>query len=155
MTPPLGMGLKRKQSPPPVAVSVFEGESFLFNYQKEFLQMLWSGLLVKISNTSVNFLSSIEDDVYLILESMKSFHKFDVSTVEESLNTFFVKVRTYDEARSLSSEKLSRSLHEQQLKEAKAHLQDVEAKASEKAFEIQSPMDELEHIEKEIVVLKG
>ncbi|KAL0299015.1 UNVERIFIED_CONTAM: hypothetical protein Sradi_6561300 [Sesamum radiatum] len=155
MTPPLGMGLKRKQSSPPAAVSVLKGESFLFNYQKEFLQRLWSGLIVKISNTPVDFLSSIEDDVYLILESMKSFQKFDVSKVEESLNMFFAKVRAYDEARSLSSEKLSQSLHEQQLKEVKARLQDVQAKASEEASEIQSVMDELEHVEEDIAVLKG
>ncbi|KAL0297813.1 UNVERIFIED_CONTAM: hypothetical protein Sradi_6833400 [Sesamum radiatum] len=86
---------------------------------------------------------------------MKSFQKFDVLKVEESLNTVFAKVRIYDEARSLSSEKLFRSLHEQQLKEAKARLQDVQAKVSEEASEIQSAMDELEHIEKDIVVLKG
>ncbi|KAL0300052.1 UNVERIFIED_CONTAM: hypothetical protein Sangu_3142700 [Sesamum angustifolium] len=138
MTPPLGMGHRRKQSPPPAAMSVFKCESFLFNYQKEFLQRLWSGLLVKISNTPVDFLSSIEDDVYLILESMKSFQKFDVSKVDESLNAFFAKVRAYDEVRSLSSEKLSRSLHEQQLKEVKARLQDVQ-----------------EHVEEDIAVLKG
>ncbi|KAK4396421.1 hypothetical protein Sango_1478700 [Sesamum angolense] len=155
MTPPLGMGLKRKQSSPPAAVSVLKGESFLFNYQKEFLQRLWSGLIVKISNTPIDFLSSIEDDVHLILESMKSFQKFDISKVEESLNMFFAKVRAYDEARSLSSEKLSQSLHKQQLKEVKARLQDVQAKASEEASEIQSVMDELEHVEEDIAVLKG
>ncbi|KAK4397712.1 hypothetical protein Sango_1246700 [Sesamum angolense] len=87
-TPPLGMKLKRKQTLPPAAMSVFE-------------------------------------------------------------------VRAYDEARSLFSEKLSRSLHEQQLEKAKACLQDVQAKASEEASEVQSAMDELEHIEKEIVALKG
>ncbi|KAL0307147.1 UNVERIFIED_CONTAM: hypothetical protein Sradi_6132000 [Sesamum radiatum] len=32
MTPQLGMGLRRKQSSPPAAVSVLKGESFLFNY---------------------------------------------------------------------------------------------------------------------------
>ncbi|KAL0394752.1 UNVERIFIED_CONTAM: hypothetical protein Slati_4441400 [Sesamum latifolium] len=149
------MGLKRKQLPRPPVVSVFEGESFLFNHQKEFLQRLWSYLLVKVSNISVDFLSSIEDDVYLILESMKSFHKFDITKVEESLNIFFVKVRAYDEARSLSSQKLSRSLHEQHIKEAKDWLQDVKAKASEEASKVQSTMEELEHIEKEIVALKG
>ncbi|KAL0387480.1 UNVERIFIED_CONTAM: hypothetical protein Sradi_2629800 [Sesamum radiatum] len=154
MTPPLRMGIKRKQYPPLVAVSVFEGESFLFNYQKEFIQRFWTGLLVKISSTPVDVLSSIEDDVYLILKSMKSFQKFEVLKTEESLNTFFAKVCAYDEARSLSSEKLSRSLHKQQLKEAEAHLQDVQAKASEEASEIQSTMDEPEHIEKNIVVLK-
>ncbi|KAL0284684.1 UNVERIFIED_CONTAM: hypothetical protein Scaly_2841700 [Sesamum calycinum] len=147
-TPALGMRLKRKQYLPPTVVSIFEDESFLFNYQKEFLQKLWSGLLVKISNTPVDFLSSIEDDVYLILESMKSFHTF---RFDESLNTFFVKVRAYDQARSLFYEKLSRSLHEQQLKEAKAHLQDVQVKASKEASEVQLAIDELEDIEKEIV----
>ncbi|KAL0313230.1 UNVERIFIED_CONTAM: hypothetical protein Sradi_5722300 [Sesamum radiatum] len=39
MIPPFGMG-KGKQLPRPPAVSVFEGESFLFNHQKEFLQKL-------------------------------------------------------------------------------------------------------------------
>ncbi|KAK4381667.1 hypothetical protein Sango_2944800 [Sesamum angolense] len=127
MTPPLGMGLRRKQSPPPAAVSVLK----------------------------VDFLSSIEDDVYLILESMKSFQKFDVSKVEESLNMFFAKVHAYNEARSLSSKKLSQSQHEQQLKEVKARLQVVQAKANEKSSEIQSAMDELEHVEADIAVLKG
>ncbi|KAL0355847.1 UNVERIFIED_CONTAM: hypothetical protein Sradi_4031600 [Sesamum radiatum] len=43
------------------------------------------------------------------------------------------EVRAYDEARSLSSHKLSRSLHEQHIKEAKDRLQDVQAEASEGA----------------------
>ncbi|KAL0420446.1 UNVERIFIED_CONTAM: hypothetical protein Slati_3067500 [Sesamum latifolium] len=154
-TPPFGMGLKGKQLPQPPAVSVLEGESFLFSHHKEFLQKMWSDLLVKISNTPVDFLLSIEDDVSFILESMKNFHKFDITKVEKSLNTFFVKVRAYDEAMSLSSQNLSRSLHEQYLNKAKAHLQDVQAKASEGASKVQSIMDELEHIEKEIVALKG
>ncbi|KAL0446359.1 UNVERIFIED_CONTAM: hypothetical protein Slati_1763800 [Sesamum latifolium] len=109
---------------------------------------------MKISNTPVDFLSSIEGDVYLILESMKSFHKFDIMKMEESLNIFF-KVRAYDEARSLSSQKLSRSLHEKHLKEARARLQVVQAKASEGASKVQSIVDEREHAEKEIVALKG
>ncbi|KAL0313205.1 UNVERIFIED_CONTAM: hypothetical protein Sradi_5719800 [Sesamum radiatum] len=124
---PFGMELNGKQLPQPPAVSVFE----------------------------VDFLSSIEDDVYLILKSMKSFQKFDITKVEESLTTFFVKVRAYDEVRSLSSHKLSRSLHVQRLKEAEDRLQDVEAKASEGASKAQSIMDELEQVEKGIVALKG
>ncbi|KAL0411691.1 UNVERIFIED_CONTAM: hypothetical protein Slati_3758800 [Sesamum latifolium] len=153
--PPFGMGLKGKQLPQPPAVSVLEGERFLFSHHKGFLQKMRSDLLVKISNALVDFLSSIEDDVSLILESMKNFHKFDITKVEESLNTFFVKVHAYDEARSLSSQKLSRSLHEQHLKESKARLQDVQSKASEGASKVQSIVDELEHVEKEIVALKG
>ncbi|KAL0446205.1 UNVERIFIED_CONTAM: hypothetical protein Slati_1748400 [Sesamum latifolium] len=60
----------------------------------------------------------------------------------------------YDEARSLSSEKLSKSLLEQQLKEAKDHLRDAQIKASEEASKVQSTMTKLEHIEKEIIDLK-
>ncbi|KAL0355647.1 UNVERIFIED_CONTAM: hypothetical protein Sradi_4011600 [Sesamum radiatum] len=86
---------------------------------------------------------------------MKSFQKFDVTKVEESLNMFFVKVHTYDEARSLSSHKLSRSFHEQHLKEPEDRLQNIQAKASEGASKAQSIMDKLEHVDKEIVVLKG
>ncbi|KAK4409601.1 hypothetical protein Sango_0033100 [Sesamum angolense] len=41
------------------------------------------------------------------------------------------------------------------LKEVKARLQDVQAKASEEASEIQSVMDELEHVEEDIAVWKG
>ncbi|KAL0405631.1 UNVERIFIED_CONTAM: hypothetical protein Slati_3877000 [Sesamum latifolium] len=67
----------------------------------------------------------------------------------------FVKVRAYDEARSLSSQKLSRSLHEQHLKEARARLQNVQVKASEGASKVQPIVDELEYVEKEIVALKG
>ncbi|KAL0402720.1 UNVERIFIED_CONTAM: hypothetical protein Slati_4301900 [Sesamum latifolium] len=80
--------------------------------------------------------------------------EFDI-TVEESLNTFFVKVRAYDEARSLSSQKLSRSLHEQHLKEAKARLQDVQAKASEGASKVQSIMTSWSMLRRKIVALKG
>ncbi|KAL0302268.1 UNVERIFIED_CONTAM: hypothetical protein Sangu_3109700 [Sesamum angustifolium] len=54
------------------------------------------------------------------------------------------KVCAYGEARPLSFEKLSRSLHEQQLEEAKAHLQDIQAKESEEPLRSN---DELEHIE--------
>ncbi|KAL0411489.1 UNVERIFIED_CONTAM: hypothetical protein Slati_3738600 [Sesamum latifolium] len=96
-TPPLGMKIKRKQLPHPAAVSIFEGEKFVLNHQKEFLQKMWSDLLMKILNTPIDFISSIEDDVYLVLESMKSFQKFDISKVEELLNVFIVKVASYVE----------------------------------------------------------
>ncbi|KAL0439223.1 UNVERIFIED_CONTAM: hypothetical protein Slati_2405300 [Sesamum latifolium] len=66
----------------------------------------------------------------------------------------FVKVGAYDEARSLTSEKLSRSLRDQQLKEAKDHFRNAQVKASVLASQVQSAMTKLEHIEKEIVVLK-
>ncbi|KAL0455747.1 UNVERIFIED_CONTAM: hypothetical protein Slati_0913900 [Sesamum latifolium] len=98
-TLPVGMGSKAKL-PQHAAVSVFEGEIFVLNHQKEFLQKMWSDLLVKISKTPVDFISSIQDDVCFVLESMKSFQRFDVSKVKELLNVFFSKAAAYDKARS-------------------------------------------------------
>ncbi|KAL0458003.1 UNVERIFIED_CONTAM: hypothetical protein Slati_0427500 [Sesamum latifolium] len=143
-TLPVGMGSKAKL-PHHAAVSVFEGERFVLNHQKEFLQKMWSDLLVKISKTPVDFISSIQDDVCFVLESMKSFQRFDVSRVEELLNVFFSKAATYDKARSSSSEKLSKGLLERQLKEASTRLQDAQVKESEEVSKIESTMDELEH----------
>ncbi|KAL0453696.1 UNVERIFIED_CONTAM: hypothetical protein Slati_1347700 [Sesamum latifolium] len=155
MTPPFGMGLKGKQLPQLLQYQYKKVRASFLTTTKSFFKKMWSDLLVKISNTPIDFLSSIEDDVYLIFEPMKNSHKFDITKVEESLNTFFVKVCAYDEARSLSSQKLFQSLHEQHLKEAKACLQDVQAKESEGASKVQSIVNELEHVEKEIVALKG
>ncbi|KAL0286468.1 UNVERIFIED_CONTAM: hypothetical protein Scaly_2554800 [Sesamum calycinum] len=55
---------------------------------------------------------------------------------------------------SLSSEKLSKSLLEQQLREAKDRFQDAQVKASEETSKVQSTMAMLERIENEIVDLK-
>ncbi|KAL0455851.1 UNVERIFIED_CONTAM: hypothetical protein Slati_0924300 [Sesamum latifolium] len=52
-------------------------------------------------------------------------------------------------------EEIVRSPREQHLKGANNRLQDVQAKASEGASKVQSIMNELEHIEKEIIALKG
>ncbi|KAL2235420.1 UNVERIFIED_CONTAM: hypothetical protein Sindi_1274200 [Sesamum indicum] len=48
---------------------------------------MWSDLLVKISNTPIDFFSSIEDNVYLVLVSMKSFQKFDISKASKVQST--------------------------------------------------------------------
>ncbi|KAL0340123.1 UNVERIFIED_CONTAM: hypothetical protein Sradi_4529100 [Sesamum radiatum] len=95
---PLGMGIKGKQPLHHIAVLVFEGERFVLNHEEEFLQKMWSDLLVKISNTLIDFISSIKDNVQFVLESMKSFHRFDISKVEEYMNVFFTKAAAYDEA---------------------------------------------------------
>ncbi|KAL0367225.1 UNVERIFIED_CONTAM: hypothetical protein Sradi_3612600 [Sesamum radiatum] len=88
---PIGMGPKAKL-PRHASVSVFEGEKFVLNHQREFLQNMWSDLLVKKSKTPIAFISSIQDDVCFVLESMKNFQRFDVSKVEELLNALLKQV---------------------------------------------------------------
>ncbi|KAL0430527.1 UNVERIFIED_CONTAM: hypothetical protein Sradi_0678700 [Sesamum radiatum] len=150
---PIRMGPKAKL-PCHAAMSVFEGERFVLNHQREFLQKMWSDFLVKISKTPVDFVSSIQDDVRFILESMKNFQRFDISKVEEPLNALFTKVAAYGKVRSSSSEKLSKDLLERQLKEVNTCLQDGQVKESEEVFKIQTIMDELESIERKLVYLK-
>ncbi|KAL0309135.1 UNVERIFIED_CONTAM: hypothetical protein Sradi_5855800 [Sesamum radiatum] len=152
-TSSIGMGCKAK----PLrytALSVFEGERFVLNYIKVFLQKMWSDLLVKILKTLVDFISFIKDDVLFVLESMKSFQHFDISKVEKLLNAFFAKATAYEETGSSSSDKLSKVLLERQLKEANSRHQDAQVKKSEEISKIQSTIDELERIKNKLMDLK-
>ncbi|KAK6128210.1 hypothetical protein DH2020_038044 [Rehmannia glutinosa] len=88
---------------------VFEGGKFLYKHQREFLQNMWSDLREKLASTSIDFISSIKEDVFVVLESMKSFKDFDISHLEELLEALFAQATAYDEARSISSEKGSKN----------------------------------------------
>ncbi|KAL0447770.1 UNVERIFIED_CONTAM: hypothetical protein Slati_1904900 [Sesamum latifolium] len=86
-----------------------------------------------------DFISSIQDDVCFVLESMKSFQRFDVSRVEELLNVFFSKAAAYDKARSSSSEKLSKG-QKQSLHSAQAKVHEIETEIA--ALENTTPLDD-------------
>ncbi|KAK6126949.1 hypothetical protein DH2020_039307 [Rehmannia glutinosa] len=47
------------------------GEKFIRNHQQEYLQKLWGDLREKISNIPIDSLSSIQDEVMIMLKSMK------------------------------------------------------------------------------------
>ncbi|KAK6151917.1 hypothetical protein DH2020_014552 [Rehmannia glutinosa] len=85
-------------------------EKFIRNHQQEYLQKLSSDLREKISNIPIDSLSSIQDEVMIVLESMKSFNIIDISFVEGSLKDLFAKAVVYDEARLSSSDIVSKEL---------------------------------------------
>ncbi|KAK6144781.1 hypothetical protein DH2020_021601 [Rehmannia glutinosa] len=82
---------KVTKTPHCAAFSVFEGGKFLYKHQREFLQNMWSDLREKLANTSIDFISSIKEDVLVVLESMKSFKDFDISHLEELLKALFAQ----------------------------------------------------------------
>ncbi|KAK6145923.1 hypothetical protein DH2020_019792 [Rehmannia glutinosa] len=135
----------------PCAVfSVFQGEKFIRNHQQEYLQKLWGDLREKISNIPIDSLSSIQDEVMIVLESMKSFNIIDISFVEGSLKDLFAKAVAYDEARSSSSEIVSKELLAKQLSEVEDRLHDAKTKEAKESARISSTKEELESINREL-----
>ncbi|KAK6131725.1 hypothetical protein DH2020_034522 [Rehmannia glutinosa] len=135
----------------PCAVfSVFQGEKFIRNHQQEYLQMLWGDLREKISNIPIDSLSSIQDEVMIVLKSMKSFNIIDISFVEGSLKDLFAKAVAYDEAMSSSSEIVSKELLVQQLSEVEDRLHDAKTKEAKESARISSTKGELESINREL-----
>ncbi|KAK6149341.1 hypothetical protein DH2020_016866 [Rehmannia glutinosa] len=102
------------------------------------------------ASTSIDFISSINENVFVVLESMKSFKNFDISHLEELLEGLFAPAAAYDEARSISSEKGSKELLSQQLSEARDRLHDAKTKENKEFAQIMSTKDDLESIKKEI-----
>ncbi|KAL0462252.1 UNVERIFIED_CONTAM: hypothetical protein Slati_0112800 [Sesamum latifolium] len=143
----------------PVLASIYEGPSgLLIIAMPKSLIMITSSQFIRVISLSVK----LEDEIQSIDASEESETSHSWTTTPPPFGMGLKgkqlpqpPAMSVLEARSLSSQKLSRSLHEQHLKEAKARLQDVQAKASEGASKVQSIVDELEHVEKEIVALKG
>ncbi|KAK6139587.1 hypothetical protein DH2020_026670 [Rehmannia glutinosa] len=141
---------KATKTPHSAPFSVFEGGKFLYKHQREFLQNMWSDLREKLASTSIDFISSIKEDVFVVLESMKSFKNFDLSHLEELLEALFSQAAAYDEARSISSEKGSKELLARQLSEARDRLHDAKTKENKEFAQIMSTKDDLESIKNEI-----
>ncbi|PIN21567.1 hypothetical protein CDL12_05731 [Handroanthus impetiginosus] len=159
-----------------IDVSIFEGKKLVLDTQKKFLQMLWDNLCRKISSTPLDSISSIHDDVQVVLTSMSSFDKFDISHLEERLKMLFDRAAVYDTARSASLNKASKEILARQMKEAKDHLHEArikEGKAKEELNNLeerkrnllalldqqqqilQSVQVEVHEIEEEIIALEN
>ncbi|KAK6136283.1 hypothetical protein DH2020_029982 [Rehmannia glutinosa] len=138
------------KSSPCAVFSVFQGEKFIRNHQQEYLQKLWGDLREKISNIPIDSLSSIQDEVMIVLESMKSFNIIDISFVEGSLKDLFAKAIAYDEARSSSSEIVSKELLAKQLSKVEDRLHDAKTKEAKESARISSTKEELESINREL-----
>ncbi|KAL0445390.1 UNVERIFIED_CONTAM: hypothetical protein Slati_2261700 [Sesamum latifolium] len=100
-----------------------------------------------------DFVAQLEDEIQSIDASEKSETSQWTTTPPLGMGLKGKQLQQFPVVSVL--EEVIRSLHEQHLKEAKVRLQDVQAKASEEASKVQSIVDELEHVEKEIVALKG
>ncbi|XP_075474551.1 uncharacterized protein LOC142505454 [Primulina tabacum] len=140
--------------PKPVALAVFDGGKFLFDHQKDFHQRLWMDLCEKITNTSIDCISSLKDDVFMVLGTMKSLNGFDFFGLEELLGSLFDKAAAFGEAWSRSSEEAAKEALVQQLSEAKDRLDKAKTKEIKEASRVKSTQDDLERTIKELGDLK-
>ncbi|KAK6145937.1 hypothetical protein DH2020_019806 [Rehmannia glutinosa] len=125
-------------------------EKFIRNHQQEYLQKLWGDLREKISNIPIDSLSSIQDEVMIVLESMKNLNIIDISFVERSLKDLFAEAVAYDEVRSSSSVIVSKELLAKQLSEVEDRLHDAKTKEAKESAWISSTKEELESINREL-----
>ncbi|KAL7153202.1 hypothetical protein ABFS83_04G150400 [Erythranthe nasuta] len=133
------------------ACSVFVGESFLKNHKRVFLRQLWQDLRDSISIDSI---SSIQEDVQLVLGTMRDLGDFDISCIEELLKSLFSQATAYDKVRSSNSEKASKEILARQLDEAKDRLHTTQGREHKETLQVQVTNNDLESIKKERAALK-
>ncbi|PIN10772.1 hypothetical protein CDL12_16635 [Handroanthus impetiginosus] len=140
---------KIKGPPQGIDVSIFEGKKLVLDTQKKLLQMLWDNLCRKISSTPLDSISSIHDEVQVVLASMRSFDKFDISHLEEKLKMLFDRAAVYDTARSASLNKVSKEILARQMKEAKDRLHEARIKEGKE----KEKLNNLEERKRNLLVL--
>ncbi|KAL7116782.1 hypothetical protein ACP275_03G027100 [Erythranthe tilingii] len=136
------------------ACSVFVGENFLKNHKRIFLRQLWQDLRARIVRTSIDSISSIQEDVQLVLGTMRDLGDFDISCIEELLKSLFSQATAYDKVRSSNSEKASKEILSRQLEEAKDRLHTTQAREHKETLQVQVTNNDLESVKKERAALK-
>lgn len=142
-----------KEAPSPVVASVFKAEKFLRSHEEEFLCRLWVSLRERLASTSPNLISSLKDEVMLVLESMKRFEHADVFLIEEFLEALFTKAAAYDEARSTAADMPTKEVLAKQLKDAKSRLQKALDRETEEARQVKASEAKLKSIEEQLDLL--
>ncbi|XP_073271178.1 uncharacterized protein [Primulina huaijiensis] len=150
----ISISTMRSVVPKPVALAVFDGGKFLFDHQKDFLQRLWMDRCENITNTSIDCISSLQDDVFLVLDTMKNLNGFDFSGLEELLGSLFDKTSAFAEAWSRSSEEAAKEALVQQLSEAKDRLDKAKTKEIKESSQVKTTQEDLECTVKELGDLK-
>ncbi|PIN05385.1 hypothetical protein CDL12_22076 [Handroanthus impetiginosus] len=96
----------------------------------------YTSVAMKISSTPLDSISSIHNEVQVVLTSMRSFDKFDISHLEERLKMLFDRAAVYDTARSASLNEASKEILARQMKEAKDRLHETRIKESKAKEEL-------------------
>ncbi|KAL7139382.1 hypothetical protein ABFS83_09G046700 [Erythranthe nasuta] len=136
------------------AFSVFVGENFLKNHKRVFLRQLWQDLRARIVRTSIDSISSIQEDVQLVIGTMRDLGDIDISCIEELLKSLFSQAKAYDEVGSSNSEKASKEILGRQLDEAKDSLHNTQAREHKETLQVQVTNNDLESNKKERVAFK-
>ena len=148
---------KTPSQPPPVAaVSEFHGVDVIKECQLQYLQLIWRRVVDKFARIQVESISSIEEEVVMILGEMKRMNSIDLSPLEALLNDLFGKAREYDSSRSSTCDMMTKEARFESLAKAKLQLRDIGAKERATTSQVQDLHTELKAIgdkKKELLTL--
>jgi hypothetical protein len=145
--------IKSKKTLPPIEASVFKVERFVQSHEEEFLRRLWTSLCERLASTSLDIISSLKDEVMLVLESMKPFNHANVSLIEESLETLFACAAACDDARSVVVDLPTQEVLACQLKDAEGRLEEALNQEAEGARQVELSEAKLKDVEEQLELL--
>ncbi|XP_057797554.1 uncharacterized protein LOC131013483 [Salvia miltiorrhiza] len=124
------------------AISEFNSTSIFYAQIRLCLKNIWGVLRDKIVRMPAQHLSSIEEEVRVGISRMKGLSQdFDLSHLEASIDTLFIRAATYDKARLASHEFGASS--GQQFRNNKARLHDAWVKEKEEIAQVKDIKKEL------------
>ncbi|MCE5166335.1 hypothetical protein HAX54_017682 [Datura stramonium] len=122
------------QKHPTTAVSVFDGKKVVLSNPKMFISELWTVIWGKLSGSDVDCVSSLKEEVQVILDEMDA-KDVDVSPLMKLLKSFFEFATIYDQARS--------ALHDKDMEAARKEFSIIAGECLSNAM-----LEEYEKIEK-------
>ncbi|KAF3663840.1 hypothetical protein T459_25224 [Capsicum annuum] len=113
----------------------------------------WAGILTKIAGLTADCVSSIQDDVEVILNYMSEMGA-DISPLHNLLGSFFDLVTSYDQARSTLVDKATTIEESESYLKAIEHLDLLSRERDEKFEEVSIGCKSLEKVRKKVKKLR-
>ena len=136
------------------AASVFHGERFVDKWERQCLQMLWSELSTKITNTPLDMMSSLKDEIPVVLKRLENFKCDDIPPLIAMLEAFFEKVEKFDSARSVIADMPSYGSFTQRITESGTRLEEAKADMANGSKEVKAMRKKLKSLKKEVTNLE-
>lgn len=135
-------------------ISEFCPKALISSCRRDYIQMLWNNLKVKISQTPLERMSSLEKKADEVIEEMCTSNTMDLSHLHGLLKAFFANVTSYSSVKSTLAEKIPAESHDELLTSTAHRLKDAESIEKKQAAKISSHMTTLTNVDREEAELK-
>ncbi|OIT20867.1 hypothetical protein A4A49_37617 [Nicotiana attenuata] len=136
------------------AVSIFEGNSIVFNHKKKFILGLWEDICNRLSKTRAELLSSYWEQTIEIFKDMKETNILYLSPLESLLDSLFELAASYDQERSNMADKTSEDEKLELISKAKERLESFKPEASKKVKKVSSSEKKMKRVVKRLQILQ-